>query len=121
MGRPVAGEDGRGGRESARRHFTGNSDCEFFEVEFGISEGIDYIDGSTAAARWTGQTRPSLSQSRPRTLSTRSIRIRLDRGGYTSKLDDWGNTTLGRTEDKETLNGKGDGSGQRDEHELGQR
>ena len=42
-------------------------------------------------------------------------------GGYASKLDDWGNTTLGRTEDKETLNGNGDGSGQRDEHELGQR
>ena len=57
MGRPVAGEVDWGGRETARRHFTGENDCEFFEVEVDISEGIDYTDGSTAAC---GRARPNL-------------------------------------------------------------
>ena len=60
LGRPVAGEVGWGGRETARRYFTGVNDCEFFEVEFGISEGIDFTDGSLP--RHAGRARPGLNR-----------------------------------------------------------
>ena len=81
LGRPVAGEVDWGERETARRYFTGVNECEFFEVEVGISEDIGYTDGSTAAARWTGYTMPTPSQTRsPRPL-TSSTQIHLYRGG----------------------------------------